>query len=95
MSCDKGHHGDCCCECEFQYKISVCSCRKCPKTEGYICIFEHGIDKNYGCSYSVSKHGFCEMFLLKKEVPVAREKFKDTSKLCPPEHNGHWPTGCE
>lgn len=63
MSCKKGYRGECCCECENHFKIIVCSCESCSKTEGYICIAGHTIDKNYGCCYDTEEHGHCELFL--------------------------------
>ena len=65
MACVKGYRGECCCECEYQLKIHVCSCPSCPKIEGYVCTMFHVVDHDYMCSYSLKKHGCCEMFIKK------------------------------
>ena len=67
MSCEYGYRGNCCCECEYQYKIRVCNCGKCPTVEGYICILEHIVDYDYHCAYHTSKHGCCECFTPRKK----------------------------
>lgn len=60
--CGHGYRGECCCNCEYQYKIRVCNCGQCPKVEGYICIVGHLMDKTYHCVYSESQHGCCELW---------------------------------
>ena len=66
MKCRKELSNACCCECEFQLKIRVCSCGRCSTVKGYVCIMFHVQDHSYLCSYKVNKHGLCEMFLKRK-----------------------------
>lgn len=68
MACDKGYKGDCCCECEYQLKIYICDCGKCPIVKGYICTLYHNLDHNYLCRYYPQKHGACECFILRKNI---------------------------
>ena len=67
MSCKYGYRGDCCCECEYQYKIHVCNCGHCPTTEGYVCIAFHIMDHSYHCTYMTDEHGMCELFTPRKQ----------------------------
>ena len=76
MSCRKKHEIGCCCECEYQLEIHVCSCGHCSKVTGYICLFPHIEDGNYLCTHKTSEHGLCELFQVvegKKEKPATRE----------------------
>ncbi|MFW9872701.1 MAG: hypothetical protein ACFFG0_06320 [Candidatus Thorarchaeota archaeon] len=66
MACDKGYKGECCCECEYQLKIHVCSCPICSKVEGYICILFRLLDGEYLCHHKISEHGACECFIKKQ-----------------------------
>lgn len=60
-----GTIGQCCCNCDLQFEISVCSCGACSKVKGYICLMYHVEDRNHKCSYSENKHGLCEMWRIK------------------------------
>ena len=67
MSCRKEDEIGCCCECEHQLKIHVCSCGQCSTVTGYICIMFHVADHSYLCTHFPDKHGLCEMFLKRKK----------------------------
>jgi hypothetical protein len=62
-----GYKGKCCCNCEYQFEIAVCSCPVCSKVEGYICIMYHISDHSYKCKHKKNKHGLCEMWRKKNE----------------------------
>ncbi len=59
---------ECCCNCEYQRWIKVCRCTSCSKIQGYICIAFHELASTYTCSYSVSEHGRCELWTIKRGV---------------------------
>lgn len=79
VNCDKGYKGECCCRCEYQLKIDVCSCPVCPKIEGYICLAFHIIDHSYLCVYKTSEHGCCEMFSPKRKTGRSGDMWNDNS----------------
>jgi len=68
MKCRKELSNACCCECEYQLKIRVCSCGQCSTVKGYVCIMFYAQDHDYLCSYKVNKHGLCEIFTQRKSA---------------------------
>lgn len=60
-----GFIGECCCNCDLQLEIKVCSCGRCSKVKGYICMMYHVADDNHKCCYSEDKHGLCEEWRIK------------------------------
>jgi hypothetical protein len=72
MNCDKGHNGQCCCNCQYQTPITKHPWNKGEANGsildhfGYACTVFNSMDSKEPFVFFNSQHGSCEMYTPKQ-----------------------------